>query len=65
MKQLWVARDKNKDLYLFWTKPKKDIDFEQWRNQYGDSIQELGKSLLPEVKWTDKQPTKVKLEVIK
>ena len=62
----WIARDKNGTLYLFFGKnpPKKEETEELW--DYDDySFVEIDGSLFPEVKWSDAEPTKVKLVIDK
>lgn len=57
--EMWLARDKNDDLYLFIDgKPEKVGEL--WFNVDGDFIQ-IDSRLFPEVKWSDEEPTKVKL----
>ena len=66
--KLYVARDK--DIVLYKNKPEKGQD--QW---YKDTKRDpfiafddyivLPKSLFPNVKWTDKEPTEVKLVEVK
>ena len=59
MEEMWLARDKNDDLYLFIDgKPEKVENL--WLNVDGDFIQ-IDSRLFPEVKWSDEDPTKVKL----
>ena len=56
---MWLARDKNDDLYLFIDgKPEKVENL--WLNVDADFIQ-IDSRLFPEVKWSDEDPTKVKL----
>ena len=57
--ELYVARDKNGDLYLYTVKPKKIDDC--WICSYPANMVELDKELYPEVKWEDDEPTEVKL----
>ena len=57
--EMWLARDKNDDLYLFIDgKPEKVENL--WLNVDADFIQ-IDSRLFPEVKWSDEEPTKVKL----
>ena len=57
--EMWLARDKNDDLYLFIDgKPEKVENL--WLNVDADFIQ-IDSRLFPEVKWSDEDPTKVKL----
>ena len=63
MKNMWVTRDKDGRLYLYVNqKPsKKEII---WDDDYGCYVR-LDGSLFPEVKWSDAEPTKVKLVIDK
>ena len=59
----WVARDKDGTLCLYFGKhPDK---CETIWDVYDDSFIELDGSLFPEVKWSDEEPTKVKLVIDK
>ena len=63
MKNIWVARDKNGLLFLYVNqKPLKEEII--WYNDDGYYI-ELDGSLLPEVKLSDEEPTKVQLVIDK
>lgn len=62
MKVLYIARDKNKHLYLYFTKPLKAS--QSWSSTKGDFM-ELAKSSYRQIKWTDKKPLRVKLEEIR
>ena len=63
MKNIWVARDKNGSLFLYVNqKPSKEEII--WDDDYGYYI-ELDGSLFQEVKWSDEEPTKVKLVIDK
>lgn len=64
MKEMWIARDKNGELIMYEKKPLKDKFIEQWRTSSG-WIRFLPKKKFPEVKWSDEEPTKVKLEIVK
>lgn len=61
---LLLARDKNNRLFLYIDKngPKKGYDY--WSCDDGDCM-ELDYSLFPEVKWSDAEPTKVRLVIDK
>ena len=53
--EMYVARDKTNDLYLYiGYAPEKD----------NKEIWTVNSNLFPEVKWTDEKPTKVRLEKI-
>lgn len=60
--KLWIARDENGALYLFTERPTKG-------NFYWDSDTDffvrLNGKLFPEIKWTDPEPTKVQIKIIK
>lgn len=59
--ELWVARDKSGTLYLYMVKPIKDKFI--WYSP-GFSLV-LASASLPEVKWSDDEPTKVKITIEK
>lgn len=59
---MYVARDKDGDLYLFLTRPVKIDERGCWRsftNRFGWII--LDYALFPEVKWEDEEQTEVEL----
>ena len=59
MEEMWLARDKDESLYLFFDeKPVKGM--QTWYNRTA-GCREIRTSLFPEVKWLDKEPTKVKI----
>lgn len=62
--EMWIARNENNSLVLYiGDKPIKDD--EEWMSPfYGEEIA-LNNLLFPEVKWSDTEPTKVKLEIAK
>lgn len=61
--ELWLARDKDGSLRLFYdAKPEKATDY--WDN-WTDTWFTIDNNLFPEVQWSDAEPTKVKLEIIK
>ena len=63
--EMWVARDKNNSLWLFLDeKPEKNEEVEMWTTLEMDVVK-LDIRLFPEVKWSDKEPTKVKLVIEK
>lgn len=64
MKEMWIARDKNGELIMYEKKPFKDKLAEQWRTS-SRWIRFLPKKKFPEVKWSDKEPTKVKFIIDK
>ena len=61
--EMWLARDENGDLWLFTQKPSKVKD--KWAGILGTRRGELSRTMFPEVKWSDNEPTKVKLEIVK
>ena len=61
--EMWLARDKNGTLYLFTQKPSKMND--RWAGILGTRRGDLPCTMFPEVKWSDEEPTKVKLVIEK
>ena len=60
--EVWLARDEDESLYLYYgQKPIKGLY--SWFNGTIDC--NIKKSLFPEVQWSDNEPTKVKLEIVK
>ena len=65
--EMWLARDKDETLWLFTYKPRrKDEEWEQTNvhNKYSTCM-EIDGFIFPEVKWSDDEPTKVKLVIEK
>ena len=67
---MWLARDKDDSLYLYTEeKPSKNKAMGVWRIDGTESTSmeyvQLLNHLFPEVQWSDEEPTKVKLEIIK
>lgn len=60
---MWLARDKSGSLHLFIYKPKKYAEI--WLSKLGASNSSLDRELFPYVKWSDDEPTKVKLVIDK
>ena len=61
---MWIARDKNGELYLFSEKPSKREDF--WMmNSATTTVIQLPSELFPEVKWEDEEPRELVLKQIK
>ena len=60
--EAWVARDKDGSLYMYTDKPKKKSEF--WHAPKVGYVK-LDDSLFPEVKWSDEEPTKVKIIIDK
>lgn len=65
--EMWSARDKDKNLFLYIgvVPPKKQGDEWVCQDLLKSGVVPLDKSLFPEVKWSDKEPTKVKLVIDK
>ena len=63
MEEMWLARDKSGCLYLYKGKPIKYSTY--WRRPLPKDMIRLDNSLFPEVQWSDEEPTKVKLEIVK
>ena len=61
MEEMWVARDENGKIYLYRKRPNKD--HAQWYSNDLPRISflRLADECFPEVKWSDDEPTKVKL----
>lgn len=56
---MWIARDENKDLYLYEREPIKEYDY-----FYSSYVSiELDKNLFPEVTW-ENSPKQVELKLI-
>ena len=60
---MWLARDRDEELWLFSQKPSKLKG--SWAGILGTRRGELPGTMFPEVKWSDNEPTKVKLEIVK
>ena len=60
----WVARDEDTSLYIYIGECpyKTDCDWDVIYRD-GDYIQELNSNLYPQVKWEDKEPTKVEVTI--
>lgn len=66
MKELYLTRDEDNSLYLaIGEKPIKRESV--WITSINKCVYciELDSRLFPEVKWSDNEPTKVKLEIVK
>lgn len=63
MKELWLARDEDGEIYLYITKPFKNLLGHQWT--LAETFSSMPTDWFPEVQWSDEEPTKVKLEIIK
>ena len=65
MQELWLARDSHNALFLYKEKPVKYPTIWVCSLTTPRPLLELDSSLFPEVKWSDKEPTKVKLVIDK
>ena len=65
--EMWLARDKDETLWLFTYKPRKGEEEWESTNFYNKNFtcMILNGSLFPEVKWSDEEPTKVKITIEK
>ena len=59
--ELWAARDMDGKLFLYKLKPLKDLTV--WYSS-GFSLA-LGITPFPEIKWSDEEPTRVKITIEK
>ena len=60
---MWLARDKDGELYLFLEKPSKREEF--WLMSRGTgtiTVIQLPSELFPEVKWEDEEPKEIVLK---
>lgn len=61
----WIARDENRDIFLYGTKPSKTKS--QWNTEDFSTIVELDEAELPEelrkVSWSDNEPLEVKVKI--
>lgn len=60
--EAWLARDYNGSLYIYTEKPQKLLD--TWFVS-GLVLLKISDILFPEVKWSDEEPTKVKIVIDK
>ena len=68
MEEMWLARDEDDSLFLYIGGiPKKNRLDNEWiaKELRITDIMLLDKDLFPEVKWSDNEPTKVKLVIEK
>ena len=67
MEEMFVARIPGGRLFLYVGKPPIKNDKEKaWDySVFFTECMELDERLFPEVKWSDEEPTKVKLEIVK
>ena len=61
--EMWLARDKNNSLWLFVGRRPQKVET-TWYNRTPYYVA-LDSHSFPEVKWSDDEPTKVKLEIVK
>ena len=62
--EAWAARDEDGMLYLYLREPQKVKG--QWSApDLGNDYIKLGSKLFPEIKWSDEEPTKVKIIIEK
>ena len=61
--EIWLARDKDGKLAMYENKPFKGERAGQW--SLGEEWDFLPENWFPEVKWSDDEPTKVKLVIEK
>lgn len=62
---MWVARDKNEDLYLHINKPYKYSLLGEWRDVDNCGVLLIYPDFFPSVKWEDDEPTEVVLTLKK
>ena len=65
MEEMWLARDANNELYLFIDEVPPKKKREKWVGRRFSTIIEIPKHHFTEVQWSDDEPTKVKLEIVK
>ena len=60
---MYIARDKDGVLCVFFKKPVKSDIWESWQlcSDNPHDFYKIDSSLFPEVKWEDEEPTKVEL----
>ena len=58
---MYVARDRDGDLYLYKKQPVKYSESWQLSSDNPHDFYKIDSSLLPEVKWEDEEPTEVEL----
>lgn len=51
----WIARDEDGNLYIFKTKPKKNMELELWEGEHYASL-EIYNHLFKFIKWEDEEP---------
>lgn len=60
--KLWVARDKDKKLYLYDSKPKRDCDCGAWCSDLS-CVCVISSSLFPDLTWED-EPIEVEMQTV-
>ena len=65
MEEMWLARDKNGELFIFIDIVPAKKKREKWTGRIFSTIIEIQKRHFPEVQWSDEEPTKVKLVIDK
>lgn len=61
--EAWVARDKDGELHIFPIKPEKFLLLWHMFKFVEFGVMRLPDDSLPEIKWSDKEPTKVKITI--
>ena len=62
--ELWAARDKDGRLFLYPSKPEKNVV--QWTlPDIGFDFIRLGRESFPEIQWSDEEPTRVSITIKK
>lgn len=59
----WVARDENRILFMYTSKPIKDKSLGIWYNLETNGIKMNEDDDLSQIKWEDEEPTKAKVEL--
>lgn len=65
MEEMYLARDANNELYLFIDEIPPQKKAKIWYGRISSTVIEIPKCHFPEVKWSDEEPTKVKLVIDK
>ena len=60
MKEFWLARDRDYDLFIYEKEPLKNEHSGDWI--LGGRFERLPELLFPEIRWEDKKPTKCIIE---
>lgn len=59
---MWIARDKNGELWLHKEKPIKKTDWRWYSTGDIELVSLVNKSIFPEVKWEDEEPRELVLK---